>query len=166
MADLGGLLSVVGSGGVAGIFGQLINRSFAVWEAKERRKDAQLANQHEEKRWGNEKELLQIQMQQATEANEQDISLAAATGSWDGLKASLVAEAAVPPSYPWVNAVRALVRPVLTFGSQIALLLVFFTATATVKATIQQQIVEGILFIATASALWWFGERAQSKGKK
>ena len=160
MADIGGLLSAALGGGATGVFGQLVNRGFAVWETREKRQDTKLAYEQETRRWANEQELLKIQMQQASEANEQELAVTAVAGSWEGLKASLDADAKVPSSYRWVDAVRAMVRPVLTVGSQGALLLVFFCATTSVQATIQQQVTETILFIATAATLWWFGERA------
>lgn len=165
MADIGGLFTAAAGGGLFGIIGQVANRAFGVWEAREKRKDTLLGYAQEEKRWGHEKVLLEIQMKQAHEAHEQDLERLDVAGSWQGLGESMRAEAALPSSYGWVNAVRSLTRPFLTLESQIALLIVFFTAQGVVRAEIQATIVETVTFIATASALWWFGERAERKTK-
>lgn len=163
MTDIGGLLTAATGGGVFGLLGNLANRGFSIWETREKRKDAQMAYQQEEKRWANEKDLLRIQMEQKQEAHEQDLETAAVSGSWQGLTESLHAEAAVQPSYRWVNAVRSLVRPFLTLESQIAAGVIYLAAKGPAQAELQQAAAETILFIATASALWWFGARAEHK---
>lgn len=165
MADIGGLFTAAAGGGLFGVLGQVANRAFGVWEAREKRKDTLLGYEQDQKRWGHEKDLLEIQMKQKQEAHEQDLERLDVAGSWDGLGESMRAEAALPSSYGWVNAVRSLTRPFLTLESQIALVVVYFAASGAQKADIQITIVETVTFIATASALWWFGERAERKTK-
>lgn len=166
MADIGGLLNAAAGGGMFGLLGNLANRGFAIWETREKRKDTQLSYQQEEKRWANEQQLLRIQMEQQQEAHEQELETTAVAGSWQGLTESIKAENSIGSSYKWVNAVRSLVRPFLTLESQIAAGVIYIAASGPAKATIQQAAAETILFIATASALWWFGERAEHKGKR
>lgn len=163
MADLSGILGAATGGGLFGVLGQVANRAFTVWETREKRKDAIIANAQQEKLWVHETNLLQIQMQQAQEAHEQELETASVAGSWEGLRASIEAESRVPSSYKWVDAVRAMVRPFLTIESQIAVIVIFFAATGAERASIQEQVVETVTFIATAAALWWFGERAEHK---
>jgi hypothetical protein len=163
--DFGGLLGSAAGGGLFGILGQIANRGFAIWERKEARRDAILAYEQEVKRWGHETVLLDLQMKQASESHEQDMESTALDGSWKGLHASLQAEAEIASSYRWVDAVRALTRPFLTLESQVAVAVIFFAASGAQKASIQETIVETITFIAVASALWWFGERAERKTK-
>ena len=85
--------------------------------------------------------------------------LAETSGSWAGLAASLQAEAAIDDSYAWVNAVRALTRPVLTLLLWLITWLVF---VASPEAE-QVKIVETSTFAATAATLWWFGDRGAQR---
>lgn len=163
MADLGSLFSAAAGGGLFGLLGNLANRGFAIWETREKRKDAILGYEQETKRWVHEKDLLGIQMKQAQEGHEQDLERLGVEGSWQGLSESLRADAALPGSYGWVSAVRSLVRPILTLESQAAVLVIYFFAVGAQRAEIQSTIVDTVTFIATAAALWWFGERAQAK---
>lgn len=164
MADLISILTSAAGGGLVGVIGQVANRVMGVWEAKEKRADQVIANAQEEKRWAHETDLLKIQMQQAQEANEQALNLAASQGSWDGLRASLDAEGKIGPTYRWVEAVRALTRPFLTIESQVALAVVFFAIRRTADhADLVNQVVDTVTFCASASLLWWFGERAQAR---
>ena len=82
-----------------------------------------------------------------------ELELAAQTGSWNGLAASIKADAAIGQASKWVINVLRLVRPSLTFS------LWLITAGIFIQ-TQNQAIVEAAVFAATASTLWWFGDRA------
>jgi hypothetical protein len=142
MADIIGLAASAAGGGVFGLVGTVIGRIAGVVE---RRQD----NAQERARWQHEAALMTLQVQ----AREAELA-------WQGLAASMAAEAAIGDSYKWLNAVRALTRPLLTLLLWLITILVYFGASAEAKASI----VETATFAATAATLWWFGDRG-TKGR-
>lgn len=148
MGELIGLAASAAGGGVFGLLGTLIGRASGFIE---RRQDYS----HERARWAHEAELLALQRTARAEETESELRLAEAAGAWDGLSASLAAEAAIGPTYAWVNAVRALTRPVLTVLLWVITGLVYIGSGAAERAGI----VETATFAATAATLWWFGDR-------
>lgn len=61
----------------------------------------------------------------------------------------------IRPSYPWVDAVRALVRPTLTLMLVVYLIVIYLTAEAMTVNALSAAIVE-LSFLAVG---WWFGGR-------
>lgn len=161
MVDLASALGAGATGGLFGILGQVGNRAIGIWEAKEKRKDMVLAYAQEEKRWGQERALLELQMKAKAEETENEMALADTRGSWDGLRASAGSEARAPDSYRWVAAVRSLTRPFLTLETQLVLLVLVFAVQGPARAGLLQTVVDTAAFSASTALLWWFGERAQ-----
>lgn len=152
MADIIGLAASAAGGGIFGLIGTVIGR---VAGLVERRQD----NQQERARWAHEKDIAELQMRARAEAFAAEAQLVDAAGSWAGLTASMQAEAAIGASYRWVEAVRALTRPLLTLLLWIITGLVFLGAAAEARAAI----VETTTFAATAATLWWFGDRGNRR---
>ncbi|MFN7181023.1 hypothetical protein [Hyphomonas sp.] len=152
MADIIGLAASAAGGGIFGLLGTVIGR---VAGLVERRQD----NQQERARWAHEKDITQLQMQARAAALAAEEKLAATAGSWAGLTASMQAEAAIGGSYRWVEAVRALTRPLLTLLLWVITGLVWLGAAAEARAAI----VETTTFAATAATLWWFGDRGNRR---
>ena len=148
MADIAGLAGSAAGGGIFGLIGTIIGRAAGYFEQRQHQA-------HERARWAHEGKLLELQMQAHREETEAEERLAETAGSWQGLTASLQAEAAIGASYAWVNAVRALTRPVLTFLLWLITWLVFVGSEAAARG----EIVETATFAATAATLWWFGDR-------
>jgi len=148
MADLIGLTASAAGGGVFGLLGTALGRVSGYFERRQH-------HAHERARWGHESELLKLQMQAKAEETEAERALAETTGSWEGLTASMAAEAAIGASYPWVNAVRGLTRPALTVLLWIIAVSIYLSAGASERAAIT----ETATFAATAATLWWFGDR-------
>lgn len=158
MAELISMAGSALSGGLFGVLGQIANRAFGVWETREKRKDTALAYSHE-------LALIDKQMRAKAEETEHELQLTAAHGSWDGLRASLEAEAKPAESYRWVSAVRTLTRPFLTLETQIALAVLMFVVRD--RPGLMETVIETVTFGASASLLWWFGERASNpRGRK
>ena len=148
MADIIGLAASAAGGGVFGLMGTVIGRIAGFFERRQE-------NVHEQARWTHEAALIDLQMKaRASELAGQE-SLAQTSGAWQGLAASLEAEASIGESYRWVNAVRALTRPLLTLLLWLITGLVYLGAAADARAGI----VETTTFAATAATLWWFGDR-------
>ena len=145
LADLG--LAATG-GGVFGLLGTALGRVAGYFEQKQ-------AHGHERERWSHERDLLDLQARERREETEADLIRIEREGSWEGLSASLEADASIGSSYPWVNAVRALTRPFLTVFLWTLTGVVYFNA----GGDEQTGIVEAIIFAGTAATLWWFGDR-------
>ena len=64
-----------------------------------------------------------------------------------------------------VDFVRGMTRPVLTWGLVALVGAIYFLIGASDKqaALLQPRIVETVLYLATASVLWWFGQRQIEK---
>ncbi len=148
--DIGTLTTTALSGGIFGILGTVAGRVAGYFEKKQSFKQ-------DEKRWAHESALLELQMKAKTQETEHEVLLANTSGGWDGLRASLEAESNIGESYKWVNAVRALTRPTLTFLLWLITATVFFASPNDVLAA---RIADTITFAATAATLWWFGDRA------
>jgi hypothetical protein len=152
MSDVLGLAASAAGGGVFGLIGTGLGRIAGYFERAQ-------TNRHEAARWGHEKDLLELQMKARREETEAEIALTDAAGSWAGLTASVEAEAGIGPSYPWVEAVRALTRPALTLLLWAIAAGVYVGADASGRAGI----IETATFAATAATLWWFGDRAPAQ---
>lgn len=148
MSDIIGLAASAAGGGVFGLIGTVIGRAAGIVE---RRQD----NTQERARWAHEAVMQEAKLREMTAATEAQIKLADVAGAWRGLAASMEAEAAIADSYRWVNAVRALTRPLLTLLLWLTTGLVFLGASTEARAGI----VETTTFAATAATLWWFGDR-------
>ena len=148
MADIFGISASAAGGGVFGLIGTALGRIAGYYERRQQ-------HDHEQARWQHETQLLQMQIQAAAETVEAERSLAATTGTWDGLRASIAADAAIGPSYPWVSAVRGLTRPVLTLVLWVIAAAIFMNTDAAGR----QSVTETATFAATAATLWWFGDR-------
>lgn len=154
MGDLLGTGASALSGGLFGLVGNIATKVFGYFEARQ-------AFVQKQAEWSHESELLKLQMQAKSAETEQEIHVAESQGSWGGLGASLTAEGALGTSYPWANAVRALVRPGLTLGLATFLASAFF---AMAPGDIDRAYVaDSLVFAAVTSIVWWFGDRAPRK---
>lgn len=148
MADIAGLAASAAGGGLFGLVGTVIGRIAGVVEARQ-------AQAHERARWAHEGEMQKLRLEANAAGREADLRTTEAAGAWAGFSASMAAEAAIGESYRWVNAVRALTRPVLTILLWAIRGAVFFGADAAGR----EGVVDTATFAATAATLWWFGDR-------
>ncbi len=148
MEDFIGTAASAATGGIFGLFGTALGRVAGFFERRQK-------NRHEEKRWAHEGTLINLEMQAKSEASAQALREIAEQGSWSGLTASLEAEAAIGESYKWVNAARALTRPLLT----LLLWLITVSIWMGADAPGREAITDTATFAATAATLWWFGDR-------
>ena len=155
MSEFLGMAASAAGGGLFGLIGTGIGRVAGYFENRQQ-------NRHEEKRWAHDLQLLELTASANREQAEADIAKVEAQGSWDGLTASMEAEASIGDSYRWVNAVRGLTRPLLTLLLWLITLLVFlYTAPEN-----RENIINTATFAATAATLWWFGDRGPNRAPK
>ncbi|PHR61366.1 MAG: hypothetical protein COA43_03185 [Robiginitomaculum sp.] len=146
MANLLGLGLDAAAGGVFGIIGTGLGRVAGYFERKQ-------SFVQEEKRWGHELKLHELQMKAHKQETEMELAIEAQKGSWKGLEASLHADANTGIASKWVINILRLVRPVLT-------LLLWLITGWIFSKTQDSTIASSAVFAATASTLWWFGDRA------
>ncbi|MDO8295326.1 MAG: hypothetical protein Q7T19_02680 [Caulobacter sp.] len=164
----GGGLAGGALGAAFGALGSILNRGLGIFETREKRKDRQLEMAHEVERWGHDLKLAAEAREGRIEEAKQALAKADAEGSWRGLEASLRAEADIGQSWPWVAAVRALTRPVLTLLLWILFAVLFLSAVsgaleAATAAGVVRTAVETIAFSASTALAWWFGDRAPKR---
>ena len=164
----GGGLAGGALGAAFGALGSIVNRGLGIFETREKRKDRQLEMAHEVDRWGHDLKLAAEAREGRIEEAKQALAQADAEGSWRGLEASLRAEAGVGQSWPWVAAVRALTRPVLTLLLWLLFAVLFLSAVsgaleAGTAAGVVRTAVETIAFSASTALAWWFGDRAPKR---
>jgi hypothetical protein len=150
--DIASLFDSGLTGGLFGLLGNVAGKVIGIFESKQ-----QFAQKKEE--WGHEERLLDMQMKAKAAETEQELAVTAASGSWTGLTESLKAETTIGATYPWVNAVRALVRPALTIGLGGFLCAAFFATTGAARTEIS----DSLVFAAVTAVVWWFGDRAPKK---
>ena len=157
--DLGTLIgtgTAALGGGLFGLLGNVASKVVGLFESKQA-----FAQKREE--WTHEERLLDLQMKAKAAESEQELAVAAASGSWGGLGDSLKSETAIGATYAWVNAVRALVRPALTLGLASFLCAAFFALPP--GDLDRAYVADSLVFAAVTSIVWWFGDRAPKKGK-
>lgn len=155
MADMIGIAASAAGGGLFGLVGTALGRAAGFFERRQ-------SIAHEERRWNHEVQLLELQHTVAAQETEAELAIARTEGSWAGLEASLAAEAAISTSYRWVDAIRALTRPLLTLLLWGITTSIWFSADYADRASIT----ETATFAATAATLWWFGDRGQTRRSK
>ena len=96
-------------------------------------------------------------------------ALAAAAGSWDGLRASIAhdtAAGAAPALPAWVQSVRALMRPAITVGLLAAVVALWRDLPRALPpaeaAETGQYLARALTAAATTAVVWWFGDRSLS----
>jgi hypothetical protein len=154
MGILGHLLGCgisAGAGGVFGLIGNLATKTFGYLESKQSFAAKQAERRHET-------ELLKLQSQWRQPETEHVDPPLALTAPWSGLLSSVAAEGALPSSYKWVNAARALVRPLLTLGLSAVLAAAFFSMAPSDVARVY--VIDSLVFAAVTAIVWWFGDRA------
>ncbi len=155
--DIGSVFDAGLTGGLFGLLGNVASKVLGLFEAKQ-----VFAQKKEE--WSHEERLLDMQMKAKAAETEQELAVTAASGSWSGLGESLKAETSIGPAYPWVNAVRALVRPALTLGLGGFLCTAFFAMTP--GDIDRAYVADSLVFAAVTAIVWWFGDRAPKKGAR
>lgn len=150
MADIATLTLDAAAGGLFGLLGTAIGRVASFFERKQ-------AFAQEQARWAHELQLYELNMQAHAQETEAELALVSQAGSWRGLEASIMADAAIGTASRWVINTLRLVRPALT--------LLLWVITGWIFAKTQDgTIVEAAVFAATAATLWWFGDRAPREG--
>lgn len=169
LTDILGIGATAASGGVLGLVGAVAGKVGQVVQAKQERKAKQLDYEHELK-------LLEMQHAQASQEDLHEVEMVETRGSYAGLEASIGAETSLQQVSLWVNNLRSLTRPVLTFSligiiAWMFIVLMDAIQTGTDNALVAllgsaavidilTYIINSVVFSATTAMVWWFGDRA------
>ena len=153
--DWFGMAASAAGGGVFGVIGTLLGRVAGYFETKQQQA-------FERDRWQHDAAMTRLQMEVSRAEAEAELNAVQAEGSWQGLTASVAADAALASGYQFVDAIRALTRPAPTLLLWLITATVFFNVDDALKA----RVVETAVFAATAATLWWFGDRTSPSGRR
>lgn len=169
---LNGLLGVgasVASGGALGLVGAVVGKIGQVFQAKQELKAKKLDYEHELK-------LLEMQQSEKSREDLHEVSMVETQGSYSGLEASINAEAQISNVSVWVNNLRSLTRPFLTFSLLAVVGWMFVTLMSAIQTgtdnalvallgqaavvDILTYIIYSVVFSSSTAIVWWFGDRA------
>ncbi len=142
------LAGSIAGGGLFGLVGTALGRFASYFERRQ-------TLHFENLRWSHEIKMQELEHAAAMAGAAADRERAAVAGAWQGLKTSIAADASIPSSYAWVDAVRALTRPLLTLLLWAISVMIWLDA----DPDGQTAIIEATSFAAIAATLWWFGDR-------
>jgi len=148
------LLGTVLTGGATGIIGSVIGKAFSFLDAWQEEKKAD--SEH-----GRTIELLELQNKLGAEESEREMEIAQAKIDADSRVASYSHDSMAGTSSIWVSDLLRLVRPLLTFSLIVLVGILYFKAIPSGRATIEAS----VIYMASSSVLWWFGDRAMRSKK-
>jgi hypothetical protein len=156
---MGDVVSVIVSGlfgGGVGLLGTLVGRVFGWLEEREKIKRLSIQNEHELK-------LQQMQFDARSAEREYEYAITELSTESDMRTSSYQQDAAIGSTYKWVNAVRALMRPLLTVMAISALMYVIILLNQLGDYTGLREAMAQLNFLAMTAYVWWFGSRDTSK---
>jgi hypothetical protein len=156
---MGDVVSVIVSGlfgGGVGLLGTLVGRVFGWLEEREKIKRLAIQNEHELK-------LQQMQFDARSAEREYEYAITELSTESDMRTGSYQQDAAIGSTYKWVNAVRALMRPLLTVISISAVMYVIMLLNQLGDYTGLRDALTQLNFLATTAFVWWFGARDTTK---
>ena len=148
------LLGTVLTGGATGIIGSVIGKAFSFLDAWQEEKKAD--SEH-----GRTIQLLELQNKLGAEESEREMEITQAKIDADSRVASYSHDSMGGTSSGWVTDCLRLVRPVLTFSLILLVGILYFKAIPAGRATIEAS----VIYMASSSVLWWFGDRAMRSKK-
>lgn len=118
-------------------------------------KEKKLSFEHEIK-------LLEMQEKIAKSETENELAIVQESTYSNMRTASYEHDMATGKTSRWVNNILRLVRPLLTV---MLIALVWFIWATVADETQKSDIISNVMFMASASLAWWFGDRAPSSKK-
>jgi len=167
---IGGTMTSAAGGGVFGLVGSLAGGIFKFFQRRQEIK-------FEKMKWDHELNLIDKENERNREEDEHELSVISQQGAWSGLATSIEADAKVGDTYKWVNAIKALYRPLLTTGLVFIAYLIFQDLSAMLSEAQDSAVltkvftpeqarmllvynVNSLVFSASTAVVWWFGDRA------
>ena len=158
------ILGAVFSGGMTGILGSAVSGIFKFLEVREANKAKEADRQHELK-------LQDLQMKAFAQETERELAIASQQTASEQLMGSYQHDSQAGEGSQWVVNTLRLVRPVITILAWVMVTIIWFTLTrgfideATQSDVVRYWIMTTV-YTASASTLWWFGDRGRSFKQK
>lgn len=122
-----------------------------------------LGMREDKQKFEHELKLQRLQMEARQSETENELAIAQEEAFAAMREASYEHATAAGQGSQWAINLLRLVRPVLTLLLMLLVWVIWLTL-AEGNAGLQQQIIDGVLFMASTALAWWFGDRApQSK---
>lgn len=167
---ISGITASAAGGGIFGLLGSAVGGIFKYFQTRQQQK-------FEKEKWIHELALLDREQKREREEDEHELAVISQQGAWAGLSASISADSSGGETYKWVNAVKALYRPVLTTGLVVIAYLIFKDFMTLLEAATETSVlakvftfeqaraiivydVNSLVFAASTAVVWWFGDRA------
>ena len=154
------VLGAVFSGGLTGILGSAVSGIFKFLEVREANKAKVADRQHELR-------LQEIQMKAYQQETERELAIASQKSASEQMVASYDHDTKIGEGSQWcVNTLR-LVRPAITLLSWAMVTMIWFTMNkgfldAASQSEVMRYLIMTTVYTASASTLWWFGDRGRS----
>tara|TARA_R100001015_G_C4567647_1_gene126266 strand:+ start:293 stop:775 length:483 start_codon:yes stop_codon:yes gene_type:complete len=154
------VLGAVFSGGLTGILGSAVSGIFKFLEVREANKAKVADRQHELR-------LQEIQMKAYQQETERELAIASQKSASEQMVASYDHDSKIGEGSQWcVNTLR-LVRPAITLLSWCMVTMIWFTMNkgfldAASQSEVMRYLIMTTVYTASASTLWWFGDRGRS----
>ena len=154
------VLGAVFSGGLTGILGSAVSGIFKFLEVREANKAKVADRQHELR-------LQEIQMKAFQQETERELAIASQKSASEQMVASYDHDSKIGEGSQWcVNTLR-LVRPAITLLSWAMVTMIWFTMNKgfldqASQSEVMQYLIMTTVYTASASTLWWFGDRGRS----
>jgi hypothetical protein len=174
------------SGGVVGILGALFRHGLELWQLKKKAENDLLVlqeqNRHEQIRADKNAELIKLEAENAVKLADVNRIKETDVAAYTALSASIEGDRASysnAPTSKWmilVDVVRGLTRPTLTAYYTILISVLALWIMSTIPPEVIKseafltstfyKLIEALIFLATASAGWWFAARMTSKADR
>jgi ammonia channel protein AmtB len=154
------VLGAVFSGGLTGILGSAVSGIFKFLEVREANKAKVADRQHELR-------LQEIQMKAYQQETERELAIASQKSASEQMVASYDHDSKIGEGSQWcVNTLR-LVRPAITLLSWAMVTMIWFTMNKgfldqASQSEVMRYLIMTTVYTASASTLWWFGDRGRS----
>lgn len=165
----------VGSGGILGLLGSIGGAFLKMRQAKQEAELRREDREHEIRLLDKNMEMMKLRGSLSAEEHESEARLVATQGSYDGLAASIRADACTGDVHKIVNDLKSLFRLILTTMLVAIVTYMFYVFTHADEASnatlvklfsgfelkeMLRYIVYSTVFTASTACVWWFGDRA------
>ncbi len=163
VSEIGGFLVAGGGGGILGLVGSGVNRFMKHKETKTANAHAlsmaEIETAKDNRRHEHEVKLHALNIEAMQAETEREVMVTRERGSWEGLTASHATAAVEAQNFKgsiWVENLKGATRPVMSFLLWVIVSFIYSLAPNELRLIIG----ESVVFCASASTLWWFGDRA------
>lgn len=144
------VIGTVLTGGATGLIGTVIGKGFSFIDNWQKEKAA-------DKEHNRSIELYKLQSELKLEEKEKEMEAQMQVAEIGLRQASYSHDQSAGQASQWATNILRLVRPGLTFGLIVLVGIIYFRTDDIGQ---QETIIQSVIYMASSSVLWWFGDRA------